>query len=109
LDWFWQAMRGLPYKHQRVLSLRFGLLGDHPKTLQKIGRRLSLTGARINQIERSALLSLMSQLKRSSLYYEESGGHEVTSDVLDKRITTLHGQINKMRQMRKRNRRGVKK
>ena len=43
-----------------VLRLRFGLSGEAPLTLMKVGERLNLTRERVRQIEREALLQLRS-------------------------------------------------
>jgi RNA polymerase primary sigma factor len=43
---------------RRVVALRFGLQGRRPHTLREIGRILGVSGERIRQIERRALLRL---------------------------------------------------
>jgi RNA polymerase primary sigma factor len=45
-------------REQRVLELRFGLVGDRPRTLEEVGREFSLTRERIRQIEAKALSKL---------------------------------------------------
>ena len=52
------AMATLTEREQKVLELRFGLLGDTPETLDEIGRRFRLTRERIRQIEAKALARL---------------------------------------------------
>ncbi len=53
-----QALAAL--SEREVLALRYGLDDDEPKTLEEIGRRLSLTRERIRQIEVQALRRLAS-------------------------------------------------
>ena len=45
-------------REQRVLELRFGLLGDRPRTLEEVGQEFALTRERIRQIEAKALSKL---------------------------------------------------
>jgi RNA polymerase sigma factor (sigma-70 family) len=49
------VLKDLPDSERRVVSLRFGLEGDEPMTLEAIGRRLGVTRERIRQIETAAL------------------------------------------------------
>ena len=42
-------------KERLVITKRFGLYGEDPQTLEKIGRQLNLTRERIRQLEKSAL------------------------------------------------------
>jgi RNA polymerase primary sigma factor len=48
----------LSEREQRVLELRFGLVGDRPRTLEEVGREFQLTRERIRQIEAKALAKL---------------------------------------------------
>jgi RNA polymerase primary sigma factor len=48
----------LSEREQRVLELRFGLIGDRPHTLEEVGREFRLTRERIRQIEAKALAKL---------------------------------------------------
>ncbi|MFN2606996.1 MAG: RNA polymerase sigma factor RpoD/SigA [Acidimicrobiales bacterium] len=48
----------LSEREQRVLELRFGLVGDRPRTLEEVGREFQLTRERIRQIEVKALSKL---------------------------------------------------
>ncbi len=48
----------LSEREQRVLELRFGLVGDRPRTLEEVGREFELTRERIRQIEAKALAKL---------------------------------------------------
>ncbi len=45
-------------REREILSLRFGLSGDHPLTLDEVGRRFNVTRERIRQIEAKALTKL---------------------------------------------------
>ena len=42
----------------RILRLRFGLGGQEPLTLKKIGKKLGLTRERVRQIQRNGLAML---------------------------------------------------
>ncbi|TSC88872.1 MAG: sigma-70 family RNA polymerase sigma factor [Parcubacteria group bacterium Gr01-1014_3] len=48
----------LPPRERQVISLRFGLLGEPPKTLQSIGDILNITRERVRQIELKAVEKL---------------------------------------------------
>ncbi len=48
----------LSEREQRVLELRFGLVGDRPRTLEEVGQEFKLTRERIRQIEAKALAKL---------------------------------------------------
>jgi RNA polymerase primary sigma factor len=48
----------LSEREQRVLELRFGLVGDRVRTLEEVGREFQLTRERIRQIEAKALSKL---------------------------------------------------
>jgi RNA polymerase primary sigma factor len=52
------ALASLSPTQQRVLELRFGLSGDEPISLQKVGDELGLTRERVRQIEQAALEQL---------------------------------------------------
>ncbi len=45
-------------REQTVIRLRFGIGQDHPRTLEQVGQRLSVTRERIRQIEAKALKKL---------------------------------------------------
>jgi RNA polymerase primary sigma factor len=51
-------------REQRVLSLRFGLENDNPKTLEEIGVEYGLTRERIRQIEAEGLKKLRARMAR---------------------------------------------
>jgi RNA polymerase primary sigma factor len=55
------ALCALPDREREVVSLRYGLGGTEPKTLEEIGRRLGLTRERVRQIELDSLRRLAGQ------------------------------------------------
>ncbi|HEY6396411.1 MAG TPA: sigma-70 family RNA polymerase sigma factor [Solirubrobacteraceae bacterium] len=52
------ALENLSYRERRVLELRYGLGGEHPCTLDEVGRTFSVTRERIRQIESQSLKKL---------------------------------------------------
>jgi RNA polymerase primary sigma factor len=48
----------LSARERRVLELRYGLDGEHPRTLDEVGRTFSVTRERIRQIENQSLKKL---------------------------------------------------
>jgi RNA polymerase primary sigma factor len=50
-----KAVAELPERERHVLTLRYGLGGDEPHSLEEIGRQLGLTRERVRQIEANAL------------------------------------------------------
>jgi RNA polymerase primary sigma factor len=48
----------LSHRERRVLELRYGLDGEHPRTLDEVGRTFNLTRERIRQIENRSLKKL---------------------------------------------------
>jgi len=48
----------LSYRERRVLEMRYGLNGEHPRTLDEVGRTFSVTRERIRQIENQSLKKL---------------------------------------------------
>ncbi|QDV64485.1 RNA polymerase sigma factor SigA [Crateriforma conspicua] len=53
-----ELLDDLEEREAMVLKLRFGLVGDEPKTLKEIGETLGLTRERVRQIETDALRRL---------------------------------------------------
>ena len=49
------VLQDLPDRERTVVTLRFGLGGEEPLTLERIGSRLGLTRERVRQIESAAL------------------------------------------------------
>ncbi len=52
------ALENLSYRERRVLELRYGLGGEHPRTLNEVGRTFNVTRERIRQIENQSLKKL---------------------------------------------------
>lgn len=62
----------LPEREQKILSMRFGLGDDNPRTLEEIGEYFGLTRERIRQVQNEALMTLRKKMaKRDSLAAEE--------------------------------------
>ena len=57
-----EALQNLSYRERRVLELRYGLGGEHPRTLDEVGRSFNVTRERIRQIEHH----LLKRLQRSA-------------------------------------------
>jgi RNA polymerase primary sigma factor len=62
-----KALESLSPTQRRVLELRFGLSGQDPMSLQKVGQELGVTRERVRQLEQSAL----EQLSRNRELLEE--------------------------------------
>ncbi|MEJ7716129.1 MAG: sigma factor-like helix-turn-helix DNA-binding protein [Thermoleophilaceae bacterium] len=54
------ALENLSYRERRVVELRHGLFGEHPRTLDEVGRMFGLTRERTRQVEEHALRKLAS-------------------------------------------------
>ncbi len=52
------ALENLSYRERRVLEMRYGLGGEHPCTLDEVGRTFNVTRERIRQIESQSLKKL---------------------------------------------------
>ena len=57
-DMLRRVLSSLSYRERRVLELRYGLNGEHPRTLDEVGREFSVTRERIRQIENQSLRKL---------------------------------------------------
>jgi RNA polymerase primary sigma factor len=53
-----RVMSTLSARERRVLELRYGLNGEHPRTLDEVGRTFNVTRERIRQIENQSLKKL---------------------------------------------------
>ena len=61
------ALEKLSYRERRVLELRYGLSGEHPRTLGEVGRTFNITRERIRQIENQSLKKLQSLAEAQKL------------------------------------------
>ena len=59
-----EVFRTLSLREQAILTLRFGLVDDTPKTLETIGKRFGVTRERIRQIENEALRKLRRKMEK---------------------------------------------
>jgi RNA polymerase primary sigma factor len=57
----------LSHRERRVLELRYGLDGEHPRTLDEVGRTFNVTRERIRQIEQRSLKKLRALADSRSL------------------------------------------
>jgi RNA polymerase primary sigma factor len=62
-----EALENLSYRERRVLELRYGLGGEHPRTLDEVGRAFNVTRERIRQIENQSLKKLQSLAEAQKL------------------------------------------
>jgi RNA polymerase primary sigma factor len=53
-----RILNTLSHRERRVLELRYGLDGEHPRTLDEVGRTFNVTRERIRQIENQSLKKL---------------------------------------------------
>ena len=62
-----EALENLSYRERRVLELRYGLGGEHPRTLNEVGRTFNVGRERIRQIENQSLKTLQSLVEAQKL------------------------------------------
>jgi RNA polymerase primary sigma factor len=62
------VLENLSYRERRVLELRYGLGGGHPRTLDEIGRTFNVTRERIRQIESRSLKKLQNLPEAQKLH-----------------------------------------
>ena len=62
-----ESLENLSYRERRVLELRYGLGGEHPRTLDEVGRTFNVTRERIRQIENQSLKKLQSLAEAQKL------------------------------------------
>jgi len=67
-----QVLSTFTHRERKVVELRFGLKGEHPRTLAEVGQKFGVTRERIRQIEAKTLVKLTScrdtQRLRNLLY-----------------------------------------
>lgn len=66
-----EVLETLSERERNILSLRFGLSGDSPQTLEQVGEQYGLTRERIRQIQEEALLRLRHKMKERDTIPEE--------------------------------------
>jgi RNA polymerase primary sigma factor len=59
-----QQLRHLNQREAEIITMRFGLDGQEPRTLEEVGKRFKITRERIRQIQESALSKLRRRLER---------------------------------------------
>jgi len=62
-----KILETLSHRERRVLELRYGLDGQHPRTLDEVGRTFNVTRERIRQIENQSLKKLRALADAHSL------------------------------------------
>ncbi len=62
-----RALANLSDREREVLELRYGLNGEHPRTLDEVGRTFNVTRERIRQIENQSLKKLQSLAEAQKL------------------------------------------
>ncbi|QCD99683.1 RNA polymerase sigma factor [Vigna unguiculata] len=62
-------LKGLNSRERQVLTLRFGLIDNQPKSLQDIGTLFKVSKERIRKIEKIALTKLRNETTTSELHY----------------------------------------
>jgi RNA polymerase primary sigma factor len=62
-----RVLDSLSPRERRVLELRYGLDGEHPRTLDEVGRTFNVTRERIRQIENQSLKKLRALAEAQSL------------------------------------------
>jgi len=74
-----QVVSSLDSRTKLVLTHRFGLLGNKPRTLEQVGRKLGITRERVRQIEKKALKRIGHSWRATKLrpYAEDGGGCDV--------------------------------
>ena len=62
-----QILSTLSHRERRVLELRYGLEGEHPRTLEEVGRTFKVTRERIRQLEKQSLKKLRALAESQAL------------------------------------------
>ena len=62
-----RVLSSLSPRERRVLELRYGLDGEHPRTLDEVGRTFNVTRERIRQIENQSLKKLRALAEAQAL------------------------------------------
>jgi RNA polymerase primary sigma factor len=64
LDELGEVLEELDPRERKIISSRFGLGGDPPRTLEEVGKRFGVTRERIRQLQNGALAKLKRALAR---------------------------------------------
>ncbi len=59
-------MQAVTEREREILTLRYGLGGRYPMTLQEVGKRLNVTRARVGQIESRAISKMIARLQETA-------------------------------------------
>ena len=62
-----KVLSTLTHRERKVIELRFGLKGEHPRTLEEVGQKFGVTRERIRQIEAKTLAKLRSYREMQDL------------------------------------------
>jgi RNA polymerase primary sigma factor len=62
-----EVLSSLPHRERAIIELRFGLAGEHPRTLEEVGQAFGVTRERIRQIEARTIARLRSYRETQSL------------------------------------------
>jgi RNA polymerase primary sigma factor len=62
-----RVLGSLTHRERKVIELRFGLKGEHPRTLEEVGQKFGVTRERIRQIEAKTLVKLKSYRESQKL------------------------------------------
>ena len=62
-----EGLNSLPERYHRAFSLRFGLDGDRPRSLDQVGEELDVTKTRVSQMLRKIYYVLMRNKERAHL------------------------------------------
>jgi RNA polymerase primary sigma factor len=62
-----RVLQTLSLRERRVLEMRYGLDGQHPRTLDEVGRTFNVTRERVRQIENQCLKKLQALAETQKL------------------------------------------
>ena len=68
-----EVLETLNDRERKILSMRFGLEGDSPKTLEEVGEHYGLTRERIRQIQEEALRRMRTRMRERDTISVEEG------------------------------------
>jgi RNA polymerase primary sigma factor len=63
-----KVLSTLTHRERKVIELRFGLKGEHARTLEEVGQKFGVTRERIRQIEAKTLTKLKSYRDAQALH-----------------------------------------